>query len=274
LPGMQTMQMPWWFSPEAQEHFRFLSWLHEDLMPYWISLSVQASTDGTPLCRPLVWDYQEDMNTWRIDDQFTVGKFLLVAPILNSEPDRDIYLPEGQWIDFWDEKIVLDGKQHFRWEKGKGESGLWKFPLYIKRGAILPLNIVNEVSGFGNRHSSGYVTVAIWPEETGTSEFVMESSGSPVEFSVASTDIDMLDIDISESTEDFLLRIHLPGRIPVSIIINGNEDIHHYPEANSFNSSSNNGWFSDVEPSLLWIRLSDNARESHLSIRFRNEAAK
>lgn len=263
LPGMQTMQMPWWFSPVAQEHFRFLTWLHTDLMPYWVSLSALAAREGTPICRPLVWDYQDDMNTWRIEDQFMVGEFLLVAPVLNSEPSREVYLPEGQWIDFWEEKDIVEGGRKIRWET---ESGLWRFPLYIKRGAILPMTICNDVSGFGNQHSSGYLTVAIWPEESGVSRFILDGSGSPVEFRVNAVDKAILEIEISGSSQDCLLRVHLPDNIPSKVDLNELNGLDHHLDEHSFNQVSNNGWWFNQERSLLWIRLTGRAGEDHLTI--------
>ncbi len=264
LPGMQTMQMPWWFSPEAQDHFRFLTWLHTDLIPYWFSLSVLASNDGTPICRPLVWDYQDDIKTWRIEDQFTVGEFLLVAPILNSEPSREVYLPEGQWIDFWDESIVVNGGQKIRWET---KSGLWRFPLYIKRGAILPMEVSNEVSGFGNQNSSGYLTVAIWPEESGTGTFAMEDSESQVEFRITAPGNSTLEIDISESSRDCLLRVHLPDHIPALVDLNELPRLNHYLSADSFYAVNDSGWWFNGERSLLWIRLTGQDNENHLTIK-------
>lgn len=63
IPGMQTLNMPWWYSEKAQQHYRYLSWLHTDLIPYWQSLGNMAVENGTPICRHLIWDYQDDIET-------------------------------------------------------------------------------------------------------------------------------------------------------------------------------------------------------------------
>ena len=42
LPGMQTLNMPWWYSEKAQDYYRYLSWLHTDLTPFWNTLANEA----------------------------------------------------------------------------------------------------------------------------------------------------------------------------------------------------------------------------------------
>ena len=39
----------------------------------------------------------------RVDGQFLVGNNLMVAPIVDDEGDRKVYLPNGLWYDFFDE---------------------------------------------------------------------------------------------------------------------------------------------------------------------------
>jgi alpha-D-xyloside xylohydrolase len=91
LPGMQTLHMPWWYSDEAASHFRFLAWLHTELTPLWSTLAKEAHETGAPVCRPLVWNFQEDIDCWRVDDEFMVGNQILVAPIINPENSRKVY---------------------------------------------------------------------------------------------------------------------------------------------------------------------------------------
>jgi alpha-D-xyloside xylohydrolase len=61
----------------------------------------RASKDGTPVMRPLFFDFPEDHLCYTIEDQFMFGPDMLIAPVL--EPDaksRRIYLPEGSvWTD-------------------------------------------------------------------------------------------------------------------------------------------------------------------------------
>jgi hypothetical protein len=87
--------------------------------------------------RPLLLDAQDDPTTWRIGDQFLLGRDLMVAPVLTEGTSRRVYLPAGRWA---------------RWDPGRGarevlEGGSWhvvhapltELPLFLREGALLPL---------------------------------------------------------------------------------------------------------------------------------------
>ena len=264
LPGMQTLQMPWWFSKEAQGHFRYLTHLHTDLIPYWQSLAYLASEAGDPILRPLVLDYQNDLNTWSIDDQFMVGPYILVAPIINSEPERDVYLPEGRWIDFWDPENRMNGKQKIQWSKEKGRDGLWKFPLFIKEGAILPMEISNAISGFGSPDHKDYITIAIWPKENGTSQFVLRDLEDPVEIIVTQKVDSELKIDWTRSKMNYIFRIEC-NEEPSGVRLVSSGNTVPLKRLENLGNSKIDGWVFDKSRALLFIRKqSGNAAQSLL----------
>jgi myogenesis-regulating glycosidase len=54
------------------------------------------------MVRPLFWHAPRDEATYPIDDQFTLGDRLLVAPLLvPGARQRPVYLPAGRWRDYW-----------------------------------------------------------------------------------------------------------------------------------------------------------------------------
>ncbi len=222
IPGMQTLNMPWWYSEKAQQHYRFLSWLHTDLIPYWQSLGNLAVETGTPICRHFVWDYQDDIEAWRIDDEFTVGKNLLVAPIIEHNYYRQVYLPEGRWYDFWDDSISYEGKKWIKYNKGY-TGNLFKFPLYIREGAIIPLIVQNEVSGFGWKESADYITMAIWPKQEGESSFTLHDLEKPVKFTVSKSGEEVT-VKWNKSEKNYLLRIHSEKNISLKKVICGSNE--------------------------------------------------
>lgn len=222
IPGMQTLNMPWWYSEKAQQHYRFLSWLHTDLIPYWQSLGNLAVETGTPICRHLVWDYQDDIETWRIDDEFTVGENLLVAPFIEHNYTRKVYFPEGRWFDFWDDSKTYEGKSWITYNKG-WDGRLLKFPLYIREGAIIPLVVQNEVSGFGWKESTEYITMAIWPKLNAESSFTLHDLEGPVQFSVTEKNGEII-VKWDKSEKDYLLRIHSDKNVAPLKIVCGSEE--------------------------------------------------
>jgi alpha-D-xyloside xylohydrolase len=265
LPGMQTLHMPWWYSDEAKDHFRYLAWLHTDLIPYWETLGNEAHETGTPVCRPLVWDYQSDQETWYVDDEFTVGKYLLVAPFINPETKRNVYLPDGQWIDFWDENEVFEGKQKVRWSKGS-KKNVYKFPLYIKEGAVIPLEIKNDVSGFGTKYSEEFITLAMWPEKGAENEFVLNDREGPVSIVTNWETNDNFTIKRGESSKDYLFRIHLKKGLSPSKVV-ANNLLKQFEDINSFQQSKSDGWYFDQDAQKLWIKKYSDIKSGVLKLK-------
>ncbi len=267
LPGMQTLHMPWWYSEKAAGHFRYLTWLHTDLIPYWETLANEAHKTGTPICRPLVWDYQEDQNTWYVEDEFTVGEYLLVAPFMNPERMRDVYLPKGRWFDFWDDEI-LEGGQKTRWFKGWKDSK-WKFPVYVKEGAVIPMEIKNNVSGFGGEYSKGFITLAMWPQAGAENSFVLNDREGPVPVKTNWAKRDEINLSLTGSEKDYMFRIHLHnGLMPENIYLNKNK-LRRYEAEEKFKGSGTDCWFYDPGTKKLWIKKFNNNKSGEISIKLK-----
>ena len=74
--------------------------LRETIRPYVTELMKEAHEKGTPVMRPLFYDYPEDTKVWEIEDEYMFGPDMLVAPILYEDMrERTLYLPEGDWVD-------------------------------------------------------------------------------------------------------------------------------------------------------------------------------
>ena len=268
IPGMQTLNMPWWYSEKAQQHYRFLSWLHTDLIPYWQSLGNLAAENGTPVCRHLVWDYQDDIETWRIDDEFTVGKYLLVAPIIEHNSTRKLYLPEGRWYDFWDDSNAYEGKKWIKYNKGN-PGNQFKFPLYIREGAIIPFAVENEISGFGWKESKGYITMAIWPKHGGESLFILHDLENPVPFQVTENK-GVVTIKWGSSKKDYLLRVHCQRNMPPALITYGSKAKHleMFGTLEEFLKSKNDGAVYLPEKGKIIIRKNSDENSGLVQIVF------
>ncbi len=93
--------------------------LHELLTPYITEYSNIACETGMPVMRHLVLSYQDDPNVYKIDDQYMFGDAFLVAPIMDAGYKRDIYLPEGQWVDLNNpDAAPIEGGQTISYEVG------------------------------------------------------------------------------------------------------------------------------------------------------------
>ena len=102
-------------------------------IPHLHAAFVRYNRDGIPPFRALVLDFPADAATWEIDDQFLVGSNVMVAPVFAGDQTRRVYLPEGDWFDFWTEKRH-SGKQSIH-----VEVPLNQIPIFVKGGSLLPL---------------------------------------------------------------------------------------------------------------------------------------
>jgi len=93
LHGNISYRVPWLFDDEAVDVLRYFTNLKLSLMPYIFSSSVIAHKKGTPIMRPMILEFPEDLVCSSLDTQYMLGDSLLVAPIFNEEGTRDLYLP-------------------------------------------------------------------------------------------------------------------------------------------------------------------------------------
>ena len=122
---------PDWERVEAQ--CRTVMELRMKLVPYLHSAFVRYHSEGLPPFRALVMDSPGDSRTWSIDDEFMVGESLLVAPVVGPALEREVYLPEGEWYNYWTGER-FDGKQSVR-----VSAPLEQIPIFVKSGTLLPL---------------------------------------------------------------------------------------------------------------------------------------
>ena len=256
LPGMQTPNMPWWYSKKASDHYRYLSWLHTDMVPFWMSLANEAHTTGRPIVRHLVWTFQDDEKARRVDDEYTLGESILVAPVISAANTRKVYLPKGNWFNFWtDEKVT--GEKEITW---KGD--LYHFPMYVREGAIIPMEVKNDVSGFGTKNSAGYVTVSVWPKISGLSSFIFHDIEAPVTFTVEQQEDKPLQVNWSSSKKKYIFRLNMEDKRSPKKITSSVYMLIAYSGPDAFNNSSADGWYFDEAKQKLWIRTRSSVQNS------------
>lgn len=139
---------PWAFGQEVERISREAIKLRYSLMPYFYSEMRHAAETGQPLMRPMVLEFENDPMTHRIDDQFMVGPWLLVAPVVKRHArKRMVYLPEGGWYDCYTKAYYTGGTTII------AEAPLDRIPLFIRAGAILPFTepgLSTELMSMGN----------------------------------------------------------------------------------------------------------------------------
>ena len=127
----------WSFGEEAYEIIRRYMYVREELKPYIMKQMKLASEDGTPVMRPLFYDFCGDKNVYDIGDEYMFGPDLLVAPVVGlGARKRMVYLPEGcRWKDAGT-GMVYDGGTRI-----EADAPLDTIPLFLKEDARLSLQM-------------------------------------------------------------------------------------------------------------------------------------
>lgn len=102
----------WSYGEGAYDIFRKYMLIRERMKPYITEIMKEAHEKGSPVIRPLFYDFPLDKQCWEVDDEYMFGPKVLVAPILYEGVRlRKVYLPEGsKWKDAKSKQIYKGGQ--------------------------------------------------------------------------------------------------------------------------------------------------------------------
>jgi alpha-glucosidase/alpha-D-xyloside xylohydrolase len=116
--------------------------LRYQLMPYTYTLAREARDTGMPLMRAMWLHYPDDARARGMGSQFLWGRDLLVAPVFTKGArSREVYLPAGEWYDWWTTARVSGGRMVTR------DVDLATMPIYVRAGAIIPFDPIRQFTG-------------------------------------------------------------------------------------------------------------------------------
>lgn len=129
---------PWLHDEETVAIYRFWVKLHLALKPFFYSLMVQAHRGKGRVLTP---DAKHE--------QFTLGDALLVAVLYGDGDERTVHLPEGTWVDIW------SGEVHQGPKKFAYQATLRTYPVFLRSGGIVPLEISEDEIGIAGSWAKG-----------------------------------------------------------------------------------------------------------------------
>jgi alpha-glucosidase len=141
-----TVNEPWMypnFLPRIREAIQF----RYRLLPYLYTLFYQAHEHGTPVIRPLVYEFPQDEFCHDASFDFMLGASLLVAPVLyRGGRLTDVYLPQNNgdsedWCDWY------SGEWHPGGEAVTFNAPLDRIPLLVRAGSVIPMGQVMRSVG-------------------------------------------------------------------------------------------------------------------------------
>lgn len=132
---------PWAYGEKTYSIMQKYMQLRENLQNYIRIQMTRAHEKGTPIIRPMFYDFYNDQESWNVENQFMFGDSILVAPVLyEAEANRDVYLPDGaDWINVYNDSEYKGG------QTVNVETPIEQIPVFIRREAIDSLTAAFEV---------------------------------------------------------------------------------------------------------------------------------
>jgi alpha-glucosidase (family GH31 glycosyl hydrolase) len=200
LFGMEhpNYKEPWNYEEEALTIFKQYDQLRYSLIPYLYSYSYEMHKTGMPLMRALVLAYQNDSNFYSTTDQYLLGENRMICPVTTKGAKiRVVYLPEGNWIDYWTGK-KLTGKQYIN-----VVCPLDKLPNFLRAGAIIP---TQEPLNYIGEKKISELTFDIYPSKN--SSFTLYDDGKSLNYEKG--DFSLTQIESFDTKQEKIISISSP----------------------------------------------------------------
>ncbi len=272
--------------PSSQYHFtaeeieinRKYAKLKMQLVPYIYSYARQAYLKGSPIVRPMVYDFPDDPNTYdsRTQYQYMSGDWMLAAPVYDPRATvrNNIYLPEGRWVDYW------SGTEYFGPTTISVDAPYDTLPMFVRGGGIIPMYQESLYDGqeyYNGKKVNDTLIVDLYPEGKTTFN-LYEDDGYTVKFrtenAFANTLITSdapaagvtgpLTVTIGAaqgngfagqvSERKNFLKIH--AKNSPAVVKLGDEELKFYGSAEALDSSTEGGWFysADDRGGTLYVK--------------------
>lgn len=134
---------PWEFGEPFTSINRTAIEMRYQFLPYLYTLFHEQEKTGSPIVRPLWFEYPNDRRTYLTDDEYLVGKDILVAPVMREgERKRNVYFPVGDdWRD-WQTGDIYKGGNTFLID-----APLEKLLVFGRVGSVIPTQPVVQHTG-------------------------------------------------------------------------------------------------------------------------------
>ena len=132
--GTRPENEAWSYGEEATRILSDFIRLRYRLMPYIYTCAHEITESAKPMMRALCLDFPEDADACAQKYAYMFGPSILVAPVLDKDArTREVYLPRGNWFDFWTDERLSGGRTI------TAAAPLDRIPLYIREGAVIPM---------------------------------------------------------------------------------------------------------------------------------------
>jgi alpha-D-xyloside xylohydrolase len=256
-------QYPWGYARpgetidhnDALDNYRFYATLHMRLFPYLFTCAKESQDSGIPIMRPLVLLHPDDAKTFGVEHTYYFGNDLLIAPVIEPKAtQRQVYLPEGTWFDYWTNE-QHSGKQEITWKNpAQPAEPKSKIPVFVRSGAIVPLILgdsvetlcdANYINNSALQTWDGGLEVSVYPD--GVSNFTA-FDGTTISCNAGAATTVTLN---STASRQVVLRTHAPR--PGAVRLNGSV-LTEAPSAAAFDAA-NASWRFDATLGFVLVKF-------------------
>ncbi len=242
-PLMRThgqIKNPWQKGGVAKNSFPKYYWLRMNMQDLLYSAAVDANKNATPMTMPLGVAYQGQKSVKDINDQYLFCNSFLVNPITSADTyERELWLPEGNWYDFWTYQRV-EGNRTIT-----AEAPTATIPVYLKSGAAVAVELPDTMLPTDSMEGkTKYKGLLITPADNLTSTPVYTSAeAAPVVYTSRYINANAYSLTASEASDRRMLVAY--GTNATAVSVDGTElnKLDHMPNV----ASNELGYYVDGE---------------------------
>jgi alpha-glucosidase (family GH31 glycosyl hydrolase) len=159
-------RQPWVYGPVAESAAKAAIDLRYRLKPYLYSDERTAFETGVGVTRPMFWEFPDDIKVADIQDEWMFGDAFLVSPVVEQhQTSKSIYLPAGNWYDYWTDRQISGGQSI----TVKTDSINWRdMPMFVRGGSIVATTPVEQFAG---EKPAEQLTLDVWPDQGRVAKF-------------------------------------------------------------------------------------------------------
>jgi alpha-glucosidase (family GH31 glycosyl hydrolase) len=230
-PREGNLRMPWIYGTQGIELMKKYFTLRMQLIPYLYTYTWLAHKESMPILRPLYLQYPELEEAYRHSHEYFFGEEMLVAPVLDQSGNQTIYLPPGQWIDFF------TGKRYEGGTTFAAHYAVDETPVFVREGAVIPEQSVSDYSNAKpldtvilNVYGSGKGSFDLYEDDGVSLAYTAgQYAQTAITYAASSDGFHHLVIEPTKGTfqgqvqaRSYELRIHAADK-PSSLSVNGRE---------------------------------------------------
>ncbi len=254
-----TVTEPWMYR-NSTDLIRDAILMRYRFIPYLYSLEYESTTNGAPIMRPLVYEFQNDEKVYDESFEFLFGRDILVANVLEKgQTEKSIYLPAGcMWYDMNDNFRAYEGGQTITIPVDMSS-----IPMFLREGAIVPMALNQPMSMEKDKVTGLHLIMAPGSERTftlydddGVTNRFKDGDFKKTTITMSGTSVVKVNFHSEGAFEDALENVKLElirkDRAPYWITVGG-EKLPHFLNRKQFDAAET-GWYYSMTKKAVEIK--------------------